>query len=64
MSKEIKEQIDKLNAEIESLGFDPTFVLNSRIAATMCKISQLQNQCQHSFVNGACEFCYIEQEGN
>lgn len=62
MSKEIKEQIDKLNLEVESMVVPGTFTLNPRVAAIMCKISNLQEKCEHHFVNGACEFCYMEEE--
>lgn len=63
MSKEIKEQIDKLNAEVESMVFPGTFALNPKVAAIMCKISNLQNQCKHNFVGGICEYCYAEEDG-
>lgn len=62
MSKEIKEQIDKLNAEVENLVVPGTFVLNPKVAAIMCKISNLQSQCQHHFVDKVCEYCYMEEE--
>ena len=62
MSKEIKKQIDKLNEEVEAIVSPGTFALNPKVAAIMCKISDLQNQCKHHFVNGACEFCYMEEE--
>jgi hypothetical protein len=62
MSKEIKEQIDKLNEEVEGMVSTGTFALNSRVAAIMCKINTLQQQCKHNFVNGVCEFRYMEED--
>lgn len=62
MSKEIKEQIDKLNEEVENMATPDIFTLNSKVAAIMCKINNLQNQCKHNFINGVCEFCYVEED--
>jgi len=38
-----------------------TFTLNPRVVAIMCQIHRLQEQCQHHYVDGACEFCYVEE---
>ena len=57
MSKEIKEKIDILTAEAESLLDPTTFVLNPRIAEINLEIVKLQEQCAHNYVNGVCEFC-------
>lgn len=61
MSKEIKEQIDKLNLEVENMVEPETFTLNPRVVAIMCQIHRLQEQCKHHYVDGACEFCYVEE---
>ena len=58
MSKEIKEKIDALSKEAESLLDPTTFVLNPRIEEINLEIAKLQNECKHNFVNGICEFCY------
>ena len=61
MSKEIKNRIDKLNSEAESLITVEAFALNSKVAAIMAEIDELQRQCDHHFVDGVCEFCYTEE---
>jgi hypothetical protein len=58
MSKEIKKRIDELSLEAEKLMDPTTFVLNPRIGEIDKEIKELQAKCQHSFVNGVCEFCY------
>jgi hypothetical protein len=61
MSKKIKNRIDKLNSEAERLIAVETFTLNSKVAAIMAEINELQNKCEHHFVDGICEFCYTEE---
>ena len=58
MSKEIKEKIDALSKEAESLLDPTTFVLNPRIEEINLEIAKLQNECKHNYVNGVCEYCY------
>lgn len=58
MSKEIKMRIDALYEEAEKLIDPATFVLNPRINEINHEVKSLQAQCNHSFVNGVCEFCY------
>lgn len=62
MSKEIKRQIDEINEKVENMIDPCSFTLNPTVVGLMCKISKLQEQCEHHFVNGVCEFCYIEEE--
>lgn len=60
MSKEIRDRIEQLTAELEEV-FDPTtFVLNSRTSEILMEIGELQEQCKHHYVNGVCEFCKLE----
>lgn len=61
MSKEIKQQIDQLNQELEKAIAPGTFALNSNVVAINNKIAELQNQCNHHFIDGKCEFCYAEE---
>ena len=62
MSKEIKRQIDDLFHQIEELQ-DPTcFVLNPKVMELNEQVFQLQSNCEHSFLNGVCEFCYKEDQ--
>lgn len=58
---EIKKQIDA-NYNLIEKNFKPNcFVLDTETARLMEEISTLQNLCQHSFVDGKCEFCYKEE---
>lgn len=60
MSKEIRDRIEQLTAELEEV-FDPaTFVLNSRTSEILMEIGELQEQCKHHYMNGVCEFCKLE----
>ena len=58
MSQDIKKRIDELSLEVEQLMDPTTFVLNPRIGEIDKEIKELQAQCQHSFVDGVCKFCY------
>lgn len=61
MSEEIRNKIEQLTTELKEV-FDPsTFVLNSRPAEILMEIGQLQEQCNHHYVNGVCEFCKLEE---
>ena len=61
MSKEIKNRIDALQKEFDGL-FDPsTFVLKPRLIEIQAEITQLQSKCNHNFIDGKCEFCYMEE---
>ena len=57
---EIKEQIDRNNKIIESLINPSQFTLNNSVMALLQENAELQEQCQHSFVDGFCEYCYKE----
>jgi hypothetical protein len=55
---EIKDQIDKNNATINSL-LDPTqFTLNKEILDLLEKNLELQEMCEHEFEGGICKYCY------
>jgi hypothetical protein len=61
MSKEIKDKIAILTREYEEI-FDPsTFVLKPRLIEIQTEIMKLQRECNHSFVNGFCEYCAREE---
>ena len=54
-------RIDELKKEYDEI-FDPsTFVLIPRLFEIENEITQLQNKCNHNFINGKCEFCYMEE---
>lgn len=57
MSKEIKNRIDQLNQQLEEAMDPTTFVLNQIAATIFHEIEKLRNECQHSLVNGECEYC-------
>ena len=57
MSKEIKEKIEKLNEQLEEAMDPTTFVLNPIATAIFKEIDELRMKCNHSLVNGECEYC-------
>ena len=58
---EIKKKIDENNNLIQML-FEPNrFVLNNKIRDLLKENEDLQKQCTHSFVDGYCEYCYMEE---
>lgn len=58
---QIKEKIDANNKIIESLLNPSMFTLNNAIKDLLAENDELQKQCQHSFVDGYCEYCYKEE---
>jgi hypothetical protein len=59
---QIKEEIDKNSLMIETLT-DPTqFTLNCVVRDLLARNYELQCQCEHSFVDGVCEYCYMTEE--
>jgi hypothetical protein len=59
---QIKEKIDSNNKVIESLLNPCVFTLNNTIKDLLAENDELQKQCEHSFVDGYCEYCYKEEE--
>ena len=59
---EIKEKIDKNNETIQLLLNPSEFTLNNSIARLLAENTVLQEQCQHNFVDGFCEYCYKNKE--
>ena len=59
---QIKEEIDKNNALIEQLINPSQFTLNNAVRDLLTRNAELQGQCEHSFVDGFCEYCYLKQE--
>jgi hypothetical protein len=58
---QIKEKIDANNKVIESLLNPSMFTLNNTIKDLLAENDELQKRCQHSFVDGYCEYCYKEE---
>lgn len=58
---EIKEKIDANNKLIETLINPCAFTLNNAVKDLLKENDTLQKQCTHSFVDGYCEYCYVEE---
>ena len=58
---EIKQKIDTNNHIIETLLSPSEFTLNNTIRDLLKENDELQQQCTHSFVDGYCEYCYMEE---
>lgn len=58
---EIKEKIDNNNKLIEALSEPDRFVLNKAIKDLLEENEKLQKQCTHNFVDGICEYCYVQE---
>lgn len=57
-SQEIRSNIDALIKENEEYILDGQFTLNTKILENRKKIKSYQKICNHSFINGICEYCY------
>ena len=62
MSEEIRFKIAQLNDELDSILDPSSFVLNPRVNEIFAEIAELQEECEHNFVNGECEFCGMYEE--
>lgn len=58
---EIKEKIDQNNKIIETLFSPNIFTLNNAVSELLEENDELQKQCTHNFVDGYCEYCYLEE---
>lgn len=58
---EIKEKIDINNKIIETILSPSEFTLNNTVRDLIAENAELQKQCTHSFVDGYCEYCYMEE---
>ena len=58
---EIKEKIDQNNKIIETLFNPNIFTLNNAVSELLKENDELQKQCTHNFVDGYCEYCYLEE---
>jgi hypothetical protein len=59
---EIKEKIDLNNGIIEKLLNPNQFTLNNTVKDLLKENDELQKQCTHNFVDGYCEYCYMEEQ--
>ena len=58
---EIKEKIDINNKIIETILSPSEFTLNNTVRDLIAENAELQKQCTHNFVDGYCEYCYMEE---
>ena len=58
---EIKQRIDINNKVIQDAFSPNQFVLNNVIKDLLKENEDLQKQCAHNFVDGYCEYCYMEE---
>lgn len=58
---EIKQRIDTNNKIIQDAFSPNQFVLNNIIKDLLKENEDLQKQCTHNFVDGYCEYCYMEE---
>jgi hypothetical protein len=59
---ERKEKIDLNNKMIENLLTPSQFTLNNTIRELLEENAKLQKECTHNFVDGYCEYCYLEEQ--
>ena len=59
---EIKQKIDANNKLIETLLNPSMFTLNNTVKDLLKENDDLQAQCTHNFVDGYCEYCYMEEK--
>ena len=58
---EIHERIKNNNKIIQDMFNPNQFVLNNTIKDLLKENESLQKQCRHVFVDGYCEFCFMEE---
>lgn len=58
---QIKEEIDRNNKLIQNILNPSEFTLNNTVRDLLKKNEELQAQCTHNFVDGYCEYCYLEE---
>ena len=59
-----KEKIDANNKLIQEILNPSQFTLNNVVRDLLEENAQLQRECEHSFVDGYCEYCYLEDPNN
>lgn len=58
---EIKQKIDTNNKLIETILSPSEFTLNNTVRDLIAENAELQKQCTHNFIDGYCEYCYMEE---
>lgn len=59
---ERKERIDFLNQQIEKCLSPNIFTLNNTVLELQKEIWDLQQECNHKYNEGYCEYCYKAEE--
>lgn len=59
---ERKERIDFLNQQIEKCLSPNIFTLNNIVLELQKEIWDLQQECNHKYNEGYCEYCYKAKE--
>lgn len=59
---EIKQKIDENNQVIEAIVSPNFFTLNNTVSKLLQENRELQKQCHHHFIDGYCEYCYMEED--
>lgn len=59
---ERKERIDFLNKQIEECLSPNIFTLNNVVLELQKEIWDLQQECNHKYHEGYCEYCYKAEE--
>ena len=59
---ERKERIDFLNQQIEKCLSPNIFTLNNIVLELQKEIWDLQQECNHKYNEGYCEYCYKAEE--
>lgn len=59
---EIRNRIDYNNKVIGELMTPNFFTLNNAIADLLTENRQLQEECEHEFLNGICIYCDKDEE--
>lgn len=58
---EIKERIDRNNKLIKEVMNPSEFTLNNTVAELLAENKRFQGMCNHNFVEGYCEYCYMKK---
>ena len=58
---EIHNKIKYNNERIQELFNPSQFVLNNMVKDLLKENESLQKQCPHCFVDGYCEYCFMEE---
>jgi hypothetical protein len=61
---QIKEKIDANNDIIREILNPTQFTLNNTVRELLEENAELQKQCTHNFIDGYCEYCYLEEPTN